>query len=84
LGGISWATLVGLIAYFLGHSASNAIESFGLFGLVAALLAAVSFVVVHRRHRARSKRGDEDQGEARGQAPVETGGEAPGEGEPPS
>ena len=62
LGGISWALLVGLFAYFLGHSASNAIQTFGLYGLVAAVLALLSFVVLHRRHRARSghARADED------------------------
>ncbi len=51
LGGITWATGIGLIAYFLGHSASNAIEAFGLYGLVAVLVAIVSALVVHRRHR---------------------------------
>ena len=35
LGGITWATAIGLIAYFLGHSASNAIQAFGLYGLAA-------------------------------------------------
>lgn len=54
LGGIVWAGTIGLIAYFLGHSAGNAIEAFGLFGLAAVLIAAVSGFVVHRRHRARS------------------------------
>src|SRR5580692_7117823 len=39
LGGISWATAIGLLAYFLGSSASNAIQAFGIYGLVAALLA---------------------------------------------
>src|SRR6202453_1236004 len=52
LGGISWATAVGLIAYLLGHSASHAIEAFGIYGLVAVLLAIVSAVVLHRRHGA--------------------------------
>src|SRR5436305_700720 len=55
LGGIAWATTIGLIAYFLGHSAGNAIETFGLFGLVAAVFAIVSFVVLHRRHRRRGR-----------------------------
>jgi membrane protein DedA with SNARE-associated domain len=50
LGGISWATAVGLIAYLLGHSASHAIEAFGIYGLVAVLLAILSGVVLHRRH----------------------------------
>jgi membrane protein DedA with SNARE-associated domain len=54
LGGISWALLIGLIAYFLGHSASNAIEAFGLYGLAAVLVGAITFVVAHRRHRRRT------------------------------
>jgi membrane protein DedA with SNARE-associated domain len=54
LGGISWATAIGLIAYFLGHSAGNAIETFGLYGLAAVLVAIVSGVVAHRRHRHRT------------------------------
>jgi len=58
LGGICWATGIGLIAYFLGHSAGNAIEAFGIYGLVAAVLALVSFVVLHRRGaRARQAKG---------------------------
>ena len=55
LGGITWAVVVGLIAYFIGHSASNALEAFGIFGLVAAVFAIVTFVLLHRRHRARSR-----------------------------
>jgi membrane protein DedA with SNARE-associated domain len=51
LGGIGWATTVGLIAYYVGHSAQNAITSFGLFGLVAAALAATSGLLLHRRNR---------------------------------
>jgi membrane protein DedA with SNARE-associated domain len=54
LGGITWAVTIGLIAYFLGHSASNAIETFGIFGLAAVLFAIVSGFVLHRRHRRRT------------------------------
>jgi membrane protein DedA with SNARE-associated domain len=54
LGGITWAVAVGLIAYFLGHSAENAIETFGLYGLAAVLLAIVSGLFLHRRHRGRT------------------------------
>jgi membrane protein DedA with SNARE-associated domain len=50
LGGIAWASGVGLIAYFLGHSASNAIEAFGIYGLIAVLLALIAGVILHRRH----------------------------------
>jgi membrane protein DedA with SNARE-associated domain len=53
LGGITWAVAVGLIAYFLGHSADNAVETFGLFGLVAVVIALLSALVLHRRHRQR-------------------------------
>jgi membrane protein DedA with SNARE-associated domain len=51
LGGVTWATTIGLIAYFLGHSAGNAIETFGLFGLAALAVAVVTGLVMHRRHR---------------------------------
>jgi membrane-associated protein len=56
LGGICWATTVGLIAYFLGHSAKNALETFGVYGLVAALLAIVSALVLGRRYHGRATR----------------------------
>jgi membrane protein DedA with SNARE-associated domain len=51
LGGICWATTIGLLAYFLGHAAGNAIQTFGLFGLFAVLVVIVGFVIAHRRHR---------------------------------
>ena len=35
--GSRWATAIGLLAYFLGSSAGNAIEAFGIYGLVAAV-----------------------------------------------
>jgi membrane protein DedA with SNARE-associated domain len=57
LGGICWATAIGLIAYFLGHSAGNAIETFGIYGLAAAVLAIASALFLHRRHRRSTDRG---------------------------
>lgn len=55
LGGICWATGVGLLAYFLGRSADNLVTTFGLFGLVALAIAAVGGFLWHRRHtRART------------------------------
>ncbi|HEX3510606.1 MAG TPA: DedA family protein [Solirubrobacteraceae bacterium] len=50
LGGICWATAIGLIAYFLGTAAGNAIQTFGLFGLFAVLVAAVGAYLAHRHH----------------------------------
>jgi membrane protein DedA with SNARE-associated domain len=53
LGGICWATGIGLLAYFLGNAAGNAIETFGIYGLVAVLIAAGGAYLAHRRHRRR-------------------------------
>jgi membrane protein DedA with SNARE-associated domain len=54
LGGITWACAIGLIAYFLGHSASNAIEAFGLYGLAAVAFAIITTLLAHRRHKRRA------------------------------
>lgn len=53
LGGVCWATGVGLIAYFLGHAAGNALQTFGVFGLVAVVVVAAGFLIAHLRHRRR-------------------------------
>ncbi|HEX4838797.1 MAG TPA: DedA family protein [Solirubrobacteraceae bacterium] len=61
-GGICWATAIGLLAYFLGHAAGNAIQTFGLFGLFAVVLVAGGLLVAHIRHkhrvRAAAERGE--------------------------
>ena len=72
LGGIAWATIVGLVAYYVGRSAGGTIEAFGLYGLAAVLVAIISGVVAHRRHRRRTSaaRGRESRSDAeRGPAP---------------
>jgi membrane protein DedA with SNARE-associated domain len=51
LGGICWATAIGLLSYFLGRAAGDAVKTFGLYGLAAALLAIGTAVIAHRRHR---------------------------------
>ncbi len=57
-GGVCWAIAIGLIAYVLGQSASNAIEAFGLYGLAAFVLAVGGVLLAHRRHRRRSTAND--------------------------
>jgi membrane protein DedA with SNARE-associated domain len=58
LGGVCWAAGVGLVAYFLGSSAGDAFTTFGIYGLIALLLAALFALAWHRRHvRARVERG---------------------------
>jgi len=61
LGGICWATGVGLLAYFLGQSATNAIETFGVWGLVAVVLTLAGGYLVYRRghHRLMPSEPDE-------------------------
>jgi membrane-associated protein len=73
LGGICWATAIGLIAYFLGHSASNAIEAFGLFGLAAVVIALVSAFLLHRRHRRSLEDAPPEGGASRGRRPADVG-----------
>ncbi len=58
LGGIAWATAVGLLAYFLGRSVGSLIAKFGLYGLAGVLLVAVGVFVWHRRRRRRHTAGD--------------------------
>jgi membrane-associated protein len=49
-GGISWATTIGLVAYFVGATATSAITAFGLFGLLVAVLAAAGALLLRRLH----------------------------------
>jgi membrane protein DedA with SNARE-associated domain len=78
-GGITWATAIGLLAYFLGHSAGNAIQTFGVYGLVAALVALASGFWLHRRHRRHVPTADGSEADSRRRRP---GGPEPGP-EPP-
>ena len=48
LGGICWALLVGLIAYYVGHAAADAIGRYGLIGgAVVVAIAVAAFVAIH-------------------------------------
>jgi membrane protein DedA with SNARE-associated domain len=59
IGGIIWASAIGIAAYYIGRSAESAVSAFGIFGLVAVAIAALSLFVAHRRRRRRSAREDE-------------------------
>jgi len=54
LGGVSWATTIGLLAYFAGHGVEHAISEFGLYGLAAVLALAVLALILRRRHHPRA------------------------------
>lgn len=55
LGGVCWATGVGLTAYFVGQSANSAIAKFGIYGLVAVVPALGGVLLLHLRHRRRQR-----------------------------
>jgi membrane protein DedA with SNARE-associated domain len=47
-GGIAWATAVGLVAYYGGKAAADAIQRYGIFaGAAVAALLVIGFVAVH-------------------------------------
>jgi membrane protein DedA with SNARE-associated domain len=62
-GGICWATAIGLLAYFIGQAAGNAIQIFGLFGLFAVLVVLGGLAIAHFRHRRRAGASAEPGGE---------------------
>jgi membrane protein DedA with SNARE-associated domain len=76
LGGICWATGIGLLAYFLGNSASNAIETFGIYGLFAAVVAIASAVLLHRRANRRRSSEQDAEAPARSDAAEQPDGES--------
>jgi undecaprenyl-diphosphatase len=51
LGGIAWATSVGLAAYYLGAVAEKIVKDAGLIGIGAAALALLGFIIWRRRRR---------------------------------
>jgi membrane protein DedA with SNARE-associated domain len=55
-GGIAWATLVGLVAYYVGKSAADAISRYGLYAAGGlALLAVLGVVGMHFAHKRMAK-----------------------------
>ena len=51
LGGIAWATTVGLLAYLLGSAAETLFQALGAVALAGVLVMAIGAVVFHRRAR---------------------------------
>jgi membrane protein DedA with SNARE-associated domain len=44
-GGILWATLVGLVAYYSGDAAASAIQTYGLYAAGAIVVAIIGIVL---------------------------------------
>jgi membrane-associated protein len=55
LGGIAWASSVGLLAYFLGHTAEQYLKASGLIALGAVVLAGGTLWLVLRLRRERAE-----------------------------
>lgn len=51
LGGIAWATTVGLLAYLLGSAAETLFQALGAVALAGVLVMAIGAVALHRRAR---------------------------------
>jgi membrane protein DedA with SNARE-associated domain len=47
-GGIVWATLVGLVAYYLGDAAASAIQTYGLYAAGAIVVVVIAVVLILR------------------------------------
>jgi membrane-associated protein len=56
LGGIAWATSVGLLAYYLGPTAERVFKAAGIVGISAAVLLIAAFATWRRFHRRRAVR----------------------------
>ena len=54
-GGIAWATAVGLIAYYSGRAAADAIQRYGLYAAAAIVVALVLGWITVRRARQRAE-----------------------------
>jgi membrane protein DedA with SNARE-associated domain len=52
LGGIAWATSIGLLAYLLGPTAEGIIKDVGIAGIAIAVLAIIGYIVWRRTRRA--------------------------------
>jgi membrane protein DedA with SNARE-associated domain len=61
-GGVAWATTIGLIAFYLGHSAGRAVGVFGLYGVVGLIIIVLGYVL-RRRHERRSARDERQSGD---------------------
>jgi membrane protein DedA with SNARE-associated domain len=55
LGGIAWATSVGLASYYLGSAAAKIVKDAGLIGIALVAVTVIAFLLWRRRHRSADK-----------------------------
>ena len=59
IGGILWATTIGLVAYYFGNAVINAVEKYGLIAVGVIVVLAILAFFGHRWFRARMERREE-------------------------
>ncbi|HEX7299031.1 MAG TPA: DedA family protein [Solirubrobacteraceae bacterium] len=74
LGGIAWATSIGLLAYLLGHGAEKIIHIAGLGGASAVVLGGLALWLVLRTRRRRAEELVRAKAQAEAEAPTTTAG----------
>jgi membrane protein DedA with SNARE-associated domain len=74
LGGIAWATSIGLLAYFVGHSAEKIIRVAGLAGAALVVLGGLMLWLALRWRRRRAEELVRAKAEAEAEAPTTTAG----------
>jgi membrane protein DedA with SNARE-associated domain len=80
LGGLSWGVTFGLVGYFLGRTAADAISTFGLyaFGVLLILFVAYLYYQLRKRRREREVRAAARAERAQERDHAEPGGDAAG------
>jgi membrane protein DedA with SNARE-associated domain len=68
LGGITWGITFGLVGYFAGSAAANAITTFGIYGLIALVVLIIALLVLSRVRERRARRRLEEPMEGEAQA----------------
>jgi membrane protein DedA with SNARE-associated domain len=64
LGGITWGLTFGLVGYFAGSAAANAISSFGVYAAIGLVLLAVAGFVYLKIHERRARERLADDGDS--------------------
>jgi membrane-associated protein len=78
LGGITWGVTFGLVGYFAGSAAANALSTFGLYAFGALLLLFFGWFYFHMRKRRRERAARQER-----RADLSAEREAPADGDPP-
>jgi membrane protein DedA with SNARE-associated domain len=77
LGGITWGITYGLVGYFAGTAAANAITTFGIYGLIALVVLVIAVLVLAWVRERRAHRRAEEEASLQDREPPRQDAEAP-------